>query len=408
MRNAWADYNGNEGAMQRISFGPDSILVAPPTVDAWKALERVLEVFGYDIRIEDTDSYNDREIKGGGGKSLHAYGIALDVNWQTNPYRDHAGKRPGRFSTKPTQAERAEDVRLGIADTDMTRQMTEAVLAIHTLGGKRVFGWGGTWETLKDAMHFQIEVTPTELAKGIDWNTVIGGVPAADGPQLDIPFSKPLPPIFGDPREGVDYSDLFLPAAEAAVVLKEGDSNPMVKALQEALKALNYPVGAIDGDFGTMTRDALLSFQANNNLPLTGIADQQTLAMLPRGRPRALSVERMTADEKQLQEKGSKVINASSWNRWLGIATSVLGAFGIVDQQGGLIEGLGKALGPLAGGAAGNLLGGAGTLLKGLLSTGGIGPWGIVIGVGYFILRNANSAAAARVAEHRTGMNADK
>ena len=61
-----------------------------------------------------------------------------------------------------------------------------------------------------------------------------------------------------------------------------------------------------------MTRDALLSFQANNNLPLTGIADQQTLAVLPRGRPRALSVERMTADEKQLQEKGSKVINAST------------------------------------------------------------------------------------------------
>jgi hypothetical protein len=161
MRNAWAAYDGNEGAMQRISFGPDVIKVAPPTIDAWKALERVLEAFGYDIRIEDTDSYNNRQIKGGGGKSLHAYGIALDINWHTNPYRDHAGKRAERFSAKPTQAERAEDVRLGLADTDMTKQMTDAVLAINTLGGKRVFGWGGAWETLKDSMHFQIEVTPT-------------------------------------------------------------------------------------------------------------------------------------------------------------------------------------------------------------------------------------------------------
>ncbi|HTV70563.1 MAG TPA: M15 family metallopeptidase [Rhizobiaceae bacterium] len=172
LRNAWAGYGCDESKMERISFGPDFIRVAAPTVDAWKALEKVLAAHGYDIRIEDTDSYNCRAVKGGGGLSLHAYGIALDINWKTNPYRDHQGRRAPRFSSEVTQGARAEHVRLGLADTDMTRDTIIAALAIRTNAGKQVFGWGGNWATLKDAMHFQIEVTPAELAAGIDWSTV--------------------------------------------------------------------------------------------------------------------------------------------------------------------------------------------------------------------------------------------
>lgn len=176
MRQAWSAYECQASKMVVIPFGPDKIRIAPETIDSWKALETVLTFYGYDIRIEDTDSYNCRQMKSGKAKSLHSYGIALDINWNTNHYVDHAGTRPPKFSSKLTQIERAEEVKLGKADTDMTRAMIDAVLAIKTGSGQRVFGWGGDWQTLKDAMHFQIEVTPAQLAAGIDWNTVEGAV----------------------------------------------------------------------------------------------------------------------------------------------------------------------------------------------------------------------------------------
>src|SRR6185369_16313604 len=111
-----------------------------------------------------------------------------------NPYRDHAGERDPKYSPKPTQDERAEDVRLGLADTDMTEQMIAAVNAIKTLGPrpKQVFRWGGDFRTLKDTMHFEIAVPPAEIEKGIDWSTVAGGSASDDAavPELSIQASS--------------------------------------------------------------------------------------------------------------------------------------------------------------------------------------------------------------------------
>jgi predicted chitinase len=163
LRDLWKEFECAEDKMVLIPFGPDKIRVAPPTTPAWDALATVLLHHDYSIRTDDTDSFNCRSVKGGTLRSLHAYGIALDVNWTTNPYKDHAGSRPPRFSNRDTQAGRAEEVRLGKADTDMTREMIEDVLAIKTTNGKRLFEWGGSWLTLKDAMHFQLNVGPGDL-----------------------------------------------------------------------------------------------------------------------------------------------------------------------------------------------------------------------------------------------------
>ena len=144
LRIAWQAYECAGNRMVTIAFGPDRIRVAPPTVEAWQALWRVFAHHAYHVRTSDTDSYNCRPITGGNGRSLHSYGIALDVNWDTNGYNDHPGTRDVRFSGKATQDERARDVRRGVADTDMTRAMVDNALAIKTKGGKRVFEWGGT------------------------------------------------------------------------------------------------------------------------------------------------------------------------------------------------------------------------------------------------------------------------
>ena len=42
-----------------------------------------------------------------------------------------------------------------------------AVEAILTLDGLQVFAWGGRWRNAKDAMHFQLDFSPAELARGI-------------------------------------------------------------------------------------------------------------------------------------------------------------------------------------------------------------------------------------------------
>ena len=178
LRQAWADYEGAEEQMTLIPFGPDKIRVAPPTCAAWEALARVLDAHEYAIRGAETDSYNDRSVKGGAEKSLHAYGIALDLNWTTNPYRDHPGERPIRFSQRDTQDARAEEVRLGKADTDMTQAMIDDVLAIRTPSGQTVFAWGGSWLGFKEPMHFQINLTPADLAAGLDDATVKGSTRA--------------------------------------------------------------------------------------------------------------------------------------------------------------------------------------------------------------------------------------
>ena len=166
-----------------VDFGPDRIRVAPPTAEAWQALAAILEQHGYNLRKSDTDSYNCRPITGGSGRSLHSFGIALDVNWTTNPYRDHPGVRDVRFSDKDTQDERADDVKRDLADTDMTEAMIADVRAISTKKGLRVFEWGGDWQSVKDAMHFEIDLSPDELAEGIDWSTVRGQGAAEARPE---------------------------------------------------------------------------------------------------------------------------------------------------------------------------------------------------------------------------------
>lgn len=174
LRALWRAYECAEDKMVVVPFCGDRIRVAPETVDAWAALASVLTHHGYEVRTGDTDSYNCRTITGGTEKSLHSYGIALDVNWTTNPYKDHLGEREVIFSRGVTQADRAQDVKRNLADTDMTLAMIEDVRRIETTAGDRVFEWGGDWRSVKDSMHFELDLGPAELASGIDWSTVAG------------------------------------------------------------------------------------------------------------------------------------------------------------------------------------------------------------------------------------------
>ncbi|MFL6729111.1 MAG: M15 family metallopeptidase [Sphingomicrobium sp.] len=201
LRTLWKAFECKEDKMVLVPFGPDRIRAAPETADAWTSLACVLAHHNYHIRTKDTDSYNCREAKGG-GKSLHSFGIALDVNWSTNPYLAHKTARAVRFSDKATQDERAADVRLGRADTDMTKAMIDDVLRIKTKAGVAVFEWGGSWKTVKDCMHFELDLAPDELAKGIDWATC-AGADALSGPGLDVVVPRVVPALAAGPAVAV-------------------------------------------------------------------------------------------------------------------------------------------------------------------------------------------------------------
>lgn len=148
LRSWWAP--ACEGPFSRVGlYGSGWVTVRSPTVPAVVALNSCLMAWRYITRRDDTGAYNCRRITGGTGYSLHAYGTAIDLNWQSNPY----GSR---------------------LITDMPFGMVQAIKAIRTKNGKQVWRWGGDYRGNKDAMHFEIVCHPNDLATGINPSTLPG------------------------------------------------------------------------------------------------------------------------------------------------------------------------------------------------------------------------------------------
>ena len=91
---------------------------------------------GYVIRQSDTGSYNCRYIGGTTTWSVHAWALAIDINWSTNPYQ---------YTLK----------------TDFPTWM-------RALLNKYGFSWGGDWSGKKDAMHWQFMGTPAQAKVATD------------------------------------------------------------------------------------------------------------------------------------------------------------------------------------------------------------------------------------------------
>jgi peptidoglycan hydrolase-like protein with peptidoglycan-binding domain len=203
--------------------------VAKATAEAFRAIDGVMQSAGYAPRAADTGGYNCRKITGGTGHSLHAFGIAVDYNWNSNPFRSD-----------------------GKLVTDMPPKMVSAIKAIRTNGGAPVFRWGGDFTRVKDAMHFEVVASPRELASGIDW------------PQVDV--REP------DPKRPATWP-----------VLQRGDRGPTVTALQERLSAAGYPCEPVDGIFGKGTEQSVRRFQDSRSLDVDGTVGLQTWTALLTG-----------------------------------------------------------------------------------------------------------------------------
>ena len=70
------------------------------------------------------------------------------------------------------------------------------------------------------------------------------------------------------------------PPTGPTTTLKPGDTGIEVKRLQRSLVYLGYPVGKVDGDYGTATETALKKFQTAQKLTADGVLGPKTLAAL--------------------------------------------------------------------------------------------------------------------------------
>ena len=215
LRTEWAPACPS-GDLTRVSLHGDGIVsVRRSIVSAVQALDACLAAHGYRTRKADTGAYNCRRITGGTGYSLHAYGIAIDINWQTNPY--------GRTLR-----------------TDMPSVMVRDIKAIRTRSGKQVWRWGGDYQTNKDAMHYEIVCRRPDLATGIDPATVPGGRPAQ-------PYGLDVLRPGDDDRTRGDHRVAGVQMMLDALANRWGD-------------ATLHP-GPVDGVYGARTEAAVRAFK---------------------------------------------------------------------------------------------------------------------------------------------------
>lgn len=202
--------------------------------EAFQAADAIMRTFGYMPRANtatawETGAYNCRKITNGSGYSLHAYGIAADINARTNPYG-------------------AKLV------TDMPYAMVAAIKALKTKGGLQVFRWGGDYRRNRDAMHYEVVVSPDEISAGIDWATA-----SVEPPNPHVPTTWPT--------------------------LHRGDRGPTVGKLTDLLRAAGFEEVNSGNSFGSKTFASVRAYQLSRRLTVDGIVGLQTWTALLNGLP---------------------------------------------------------------------------------------------------------------------------
>ncbi|MDP5008629.1 MAG: M15 family metallopeptidase [Glaciimonas sp.] len=114
----------------------------------------------------NTSAFNHRAMTGGGALSLHAYGLAIDLNPLQNPFISRNAQ--GETKVSPP-AGKPYATRTPIS-SGMVNQQIAAIFAEHGF-----FIWGGNWKQPIDYQHFQVSrkmaeqlaALPTEQARKV-------------------------------------------------------------------------------------------------------------------------------------------------------------------------------------------------------------------------------------------------
>lgn len=179
---------------------------------------RANEAQGYAYRAADTGGYNCRAIAGTTDPSWHAWGLAIDCDWTTNP----SAPCPVRTDRPGWEIQRWN--RYG-------------------------WGWGGDYDCSNppDSMHVEFHGTPAQAAAALTLaRAELGALPRPPAPK------PPAPPA---------------PSSQA-------------KTDQWNLRDTGFDPGAIDGIWGPSSRAACERFQTAARIAVDGICGDNTRAAL--------------------------------------------------------------------------------------------------------------------------------
>jgi hypothetical protein len=102
-------------------------------------------------RANNTSAFNDRNVSGGTARSLHAYGLAIDLNPVQNPFLVRTGD--SLRIDPPAGADYLNRMSEG-PGKPQRRGMAEAVIRVFADEGFLI--WGGYWHNPIDYQHFQV------------------------------------------------------------------------------------------------------------------------------------------------------------------------------------------------------------------------------------------------------------
>lgn len=109
--------------------------------------------------------------------------------------------------------------------------------------------------------------------------------------------------------------------------------NKLVENVQKLLREKGYPeVGEPDNRMGNRTRNAILAFEADNGLPLTGKVSDELLAALVKAPVRENSEARKSATADELKDKGIPTVTMADRLKKLGQGILTTMGIGVVGQ----------------------------------------------------------------------------
>ena len=103
------------------------------------------------IADNNTSAFNSRNVAGTNTVSLHAYGLAIDINPVQNPYVQRSG---GKLTFSPPAGAAYADRLNGQHEKQLRSGMAESVIDVFADEGFPI--WGGYWKSAIDYQHFQV------------------------------------------------------------------------------------------------------------------------------------------------------------------------------------------------------------------------------------------------------------